>query len=458
MPNYFPCPNAQCTYQFDADILPAAAMVTCPMCRTKFPYRANRPMSEQPQAPPPTPAPTGPRVVQLRNGPQRGGILSTILWAGGFSIVLIALLFAVYMWNNHKPYVSKQLLEDRWNFALDMPSGWEEDTKARVDMNVNIFVKRKVGADQWIAMFAKDYGERSARPGEVRDELLARFKVTRDDPDNPKAFRNMNQVELDGTKWMKQPAIAYEFTADYNDTPIRGECHAVQYQGMVYACYIFAVDKDWDACKGELVAFRDRIRLGTFRDGWKEKKSNTQIHVVEGAPYQVEDADSVWKRASEEGDPKKGDYVLNPKDIDMRASMAFMARFKLRTMTDSRQHAAEAKALVIELPKTADPLDAAKADVIERLKKDYAGEAPELKFEPMAKSPAGIALPSDGPAIARLLMRDPTDRENVTMWIISAINIGDKTIACQISVLEKNASYVEEWMVHLAASLKAKVE
>jgi len=43
MANFFPCPNPACTYQFDADQLPAAAMVTCPICRTRFPYRAAAP-------------------------------------------------------------------------------------------------------------------------------------------------------------------------------------------------------------------------------------------------------------------------------------------------------------------------------------------------------------------------------------------------------------------------------
>jgi hypothetical protein len=452
MPNYFPCPNSPCQYQFDADMLPPAAMVTCPLCRTKFPYRA-APAPDQ-QAPAAS-VPTGPRVVNLRNQPQRGGILGTILWSAGFSIVLIAVLFAVYQWNRHKPYVTKQLNEDRWNFSIDMPSGWEEDGKVRSDMNANIFVKKKTNAEQWVAMFAKDYVERSARPGEIREELLARFKVTRDDPDSPKAIRNLNLVELDGAKWLNKDAIAFEFDAHFNELPIRGECHAVQYKGMVYAFYIFSAETEWESCKGELRAFRDRIKLGKSRENWEEKKRNTQIYTLDGAPYQLEDLDAVWKLGSEEGDFKKGDYIIDPKSIDKHATMAFLARYRLRTATDSRQHAAEAEALVVEIPKGNDPIETAKAHVIERLRKDYDSEV-DLKFEPLNKSPAGIALPTDGPAIVRLLLRDPKDRESAKLWIISALNIGDKTVAVESSVRERNAAYVEEWMIHLAASLKAK--
>ena len=62
MPTYFPCPNAQCSYQFDADILPPAAMVTCPLCRTRFPYRANRPV-------PTAAGPAGETVEDRPSGP-----------------------------------------------------------------------------------------------------------------------------------------------------------------------------------------------------------------------------------------------------------------------------------------------------------------------------------------------------------------------------------------------------
>jgi hypothetical protein len=387
--------------------------------------------------------------------PQRGGILATILWAAGFSVVLIALLFAVYMWNRQTPFVNKKVNEDRWNFSLDMPSGWEEDAPVRTDMNVNIFVKKKLDADQWVAMFAKDYGERSARPAEVREELLVRFKGNREDPDAPRAFRNLTQVELEETKWMKQPAIAYEFTAEFNDLPVRGECHAVQYKGIVYGFYIFAANKEWDGCKADLIAFRDRIRLGSAREKWVEKQSNTRIYSPEGAPYQLEDRDDAWRAAVEEGDLKKGDYIINPQDIDKRATMAFIARHKFRIGRDTRVREGEAKALVVELAKGGDPLETAKEHVIELLKKDYPNP-PELKFEPLTKSPGGVSLPSNGPAITRLLMRDPLDKENINMWIIAAIDIGDKTVAIEISTPERYAAQLEGFMVNLASSLKAK--
>src|SRR5947209_14717661 len=54
----FPCPNPACTYRFDPAQLPPAAMVTCLLCHTRFPYRAAAPAAAPP--PPPAPAPAAP--------------------------------------------------------------------------------------------------------------------------------------------------------------------------------------------------------------------------------------------------------------------------------------------------------------------------------------------------------------------------------------------------------------
>jgi len=43
MANYFPLPESACTYQFDADQLPAAAMVTCPIAARASPTARQRP-------------------------------------------------------------------------------------------------------------------------------------------------------------------------------------------------------------------------------------------------------------------------------------------------------------------------------------------------------------------------------------------------------------------------------
>src|SRR3990167_3433911 len=100
MPNFFPCPNPACTYQFDADQLPAAAMVTCPICRTRFPYRAVAPAPTAADESPSNPGGDNPfgsappverstrtnRLVTLRNLP-KSSKSKTALMALGAAVV-----------------------------------------------------------------------------------------------------------------------------------------------------------------------------------------------------------------------------------------------------------------------------------------------------------------------------------------------------------------------------------
>lgn len=446
MPNLFPCPNSQCNYQFDADLLPPAAMVTCPLCRTRFPYRAARPA-----AAPGDEAPPGPRVVNLRNQPKQGNIWVTIAWVAVFCLFLVGVMTAMYIWSRPRvPRPKTEYSEERLNFKLDVfPSSWEEDMRTREGLELNVFVRRRTNPDGWTGMLAEDFKDRNPRAGELRDRMLNRLKSY---------GRNMNFVELTDTKWMGQPAQGYQFQGDFNDIAVIGEVVAVSYKGIGYIHFAWSTDRDWGAVKEELLGMRSKIRIAGYREKWVEQKINTKTYTHQNPTYSVEDIDAAWQPAAlvEEGMPvKKTDYNVDPKDIDPAASFAFRAKFQIKTGGDNRQLAAEAKAIVVEVPKGGDPLETAKQHLIERIKKEYTGDPPEIKLEPMAKSPANIALPADGPNMARLLFKDPLDKDRRHMYIISALNVEGKTIVVEADAQEQYAAYVEEWMVHLAASLKA---
>jgi hypothetical protein len=452
MPNTFPCPNAQCAYQFDADMLPAAAMVTCPLCRTRFPYRANRP-SPGPE-PVTDPRQTAPRMVHLRNVPQSSGILTTLLWVGGFSIVLAGVVAAVLLRGQHSSDTSPDVTSERYNLRIEpFPPAWEDDPAVRRPVGANILGRRRANPDGWIAVAAKDWGDRHPRTGELNEFLQGPLRSSLGTP----FFQ-----AIEGEKWAGQPALAYQFAGNLEDAQVRGEAYAISYKGIGYAFYAWTADADWEAHRADLVALRERMHLAGHREQWVERRSNVVVHTPDAdAGYVVEDPDSVWVRGKpkEEQETKdKVPFVVDDvKALDPAATMALRARYQPRERGDAMLKPIEVIALVVELPKAGEALDAAQAHVIDRIKRDYAGDAPpELKLEPMAKSPAGIALPTGGPAIARYRFQDPFDRENRVMWIVSAIAIGDKTVAVETHVPEKDASYVEEWMVHLAGSLRAK--
>jgi len=449
MPNTFPCPNAQCTYQFDADILPAAAMVTCPLCRTRFPYRANRP---SPAAPEPVtdPRQIGQRLVHLRNVPRTSGILTTLLWVGGFTIVLAGVVAAVLLRGGHSSDTSPDVTSDRYNLRVEpFPPGWQDDRGVRRPVDANILGRKRGNPDGWVAVAARDWGERQPRTRELSEFLQAPLRTSLGTP----FFQ-----PIDGEKWAGQPALAFQFAGNLDDTQIRGEAYAISYKGIGYTFYAWTADADWEGQREELVALRDRVHLGGSRGKWVEQRSNvTVLTPDEAAGYQVEDPDGVWLRGNPDAKDKAEYTADEVREFDPAATMALTARYQPREPGDAMRKHIDVFALVVELPKAGEPLEVAQTHVIERIKREYADKAPpDLKLEPLAKSPAGVALPTGGPAIARYRFQDPLDRENREMWIVSAIAIGDKTVAVEARVREKYASYVEEWMVHLAGSLKAK--
>lgn len=452
MPNYFPCPNSQCNYQFDADILPAAAMVTCPLCRTKFPYRANRPVPTPAgagDAPLDAPPPPNQRVVNLREAPQ-SSVLPTILWVGGFCIVLALLIIGLTMRGRTLTDPTPEAIDSKFNIKVEpFPQPWDSDVNAQKPVNGNILGRKRSGPEAWAAVAAQDWVDRQPRQGELDELMRGRLKA---------GFATLEIEPLDGETWAGHQALAVRFTGNLDDVQMRGEAYAISYKGIGYVYFAWAPEPNWQEVRTEAAGLREKIKPAGYREKWVEKRANSVTH--DGGSYQVEDTDGAWVRAKPEDEWRKEDKLKYPidnvKDIDPAATMAFIAQYRIREQGDSKRHAAEAKALVVELPGGGDPLEAAKSHVIERIKRDFAGNPPAISLEAMNRSPSGISLPSGGAATGRFLFKNPLDRQEKVMYIISAISVGGKTIAVETHCQEKDGSYVEEWMLHLASSLKAK--
>jgi hypothetical protein len=385
--------------------------------------------------------------------PKQGSIWTTILWVAGFSAVLAAVVIMLTMHGRPQGGPPAEANDAKFNISVEpFPTDWDSNSDAQKPVNANILGRKRTNPDAWIAVVAQIWEDREPRTGEV-DELMRTHIKGRES-----SFSNVDLEPIEGETWANQPAIALRFSGTLDDAQIRGEAYAISFKGIAYVFIAWAPEANWQGVRSEAVGLRVKVRPSNYRDKWVEKRANTVTH--DGGSYQVEDTDGAWVRAkpADEWSPKdKLKYPIDDvKEIDPAATMAFLAQYRIKEGGDSKRHGAEAKALVVELPGGGDPLEAAKSHVIQFIKKDYAGTAPDIKLESMTKSPAGIHLPSGGPAIGRFLFNDPFDRQNRVMWVISAISAGGKTIAVETHTLEKNASYVEEWMVHLAGSVKAK--
>jgi hypothetical protein len=299
-----------------------------------------------------------------------------------------------------------------------------------------------------VAVAAKDWVDRQPRAAELDELMRGRLR----------AFRTLEMEPVEGQTWADHPASSVRFTGTLDDVQVRGEAFAFSHKGVGYVFIAWAADADWERLRDELVGLREKVKPAGLRDRWVEKQVN--VRVFDGDGYQVEDPDGVWVRArpAEEGkQSKKTDYVIDDvKALDPAATMAFLARYQIRERGDALRLSPEARALVVELEAKGSPLEAATANVVERAKRDFAGDPPDFTLEAMPKSPSGVPLPTGGPAIGRFRLKNPKAIGDEEMWVISAIPVGEKVVAVEAHVPERYASFVEEWMVHLAGSLKAK--
>src|SRR5262249_16353067 len=313
----------------------------------------------------------------------------------------------------------------------------------------NVVVRKRSNPDGWVALAAQDFTDREPRAAEVEDLVRVRLR---------RAVSSLFTEPIEGGRGAGRAPLRVPFTGGRGAGQVRGEGYAMTYKGIVYVFVTWASEADWAGLREELAGLRERVKPAGFRENWSPKRAS--VETFDGDGYQIEDADGVWLLGKPEDEwkpeAKRRFMVQDVKSFDPAATKVLRAVYQLKEREDSKRHPAETIALVVELPGGGDPLEVAREHVVGRIKKDYVGTPPEIKLEPLAKSPSGTPLPTGGPAIGRFLFKDPLDKDGRWVWVISAITIGGKTVAVEAKVQEKFASYVDEWMVHLAGSLKAK--
>jgi hypothetical protein len=396
--------------------------------------------------------PAGPAVIKAREIP-KSNIWITIGSVGAFGVVLLAVLIGLMKQRGQSPnQSSSEATNDTFNVKVDpFPGSWEEDFEyVRNPLEANILGRKRTNPDGYVAVGARDWSDREPRTGELEEMMRGQLQ---------KAFDKAAIVAVEGQTWAGHPALSVGFTASKNDEHVRGEAFTISYKGIGYFFVAWASETNWAGLQSELTGIREKVRPAGFREKWAPKRLNVERYPSDDGRIQVEDIDGAWLKGKP-GDqwPDKGKrYVVEASDLkgeDPNAMMMLKAEYQFKERGDAKRLPAQANALVVELDKGGDPLEAAKAHIIERIKKSYASATvPDVKLEPLTK---GTQLPTGGPAIGRFLFKDPLDKDNKVEWVISAINVGNKIVAVETSVLEKHAAFVDEWMVHLAGSLKAR--
>lgn len=470
MPNFFPCPNPACTYQFDAEQLPAAAMVTCPICRTRFPYRAasaaapttanDFPATEPDDNPfgsPATPSDRPARVNRLvtPRDVKRSRSTTAAFMAIGAAIAVAAILGALLYALRGGPFKEEKKKEeianyDNGNFKFRMfdKDVWTEDSAIKNAMKSAGIGMRRKDPDAWIVVHFRDYKTRQPRPDEVRNELLAMLRSS---------MPNAQHEPLGNVTVGETPAQGTQFTATYAGLEVYGQAFTFSHQGIGYVLVFFATD--WDKAQAEIEKYRNSFAFLENRKNWRESEPDATPFFEKDMLYQLQDYDSAWIKGRILGDKEqsKGREYARDKDWLVGQDPNAKMFYKTNLVKDPKKarEAPEALGLVLELDKPGnDPLETARAYMKAALEKEE-GEGAKVTFEPV-KPVGGAPLPKSDIAIG--LFSTTTDRDNKkkSRYALGAMPMGDKLIVAVTWCREDVAEFLEGYMLKMVSSLQER--
>ncbi len=464
MANYFPCPNPACTYQFDATQLPAAAMVTCPICRTRFPYRAAPvaaavptqtyhgavPDETESQAEPTQTRTREPvnRLLNPRAVPKSNKTQTTLLLIG-FTLVSATVLLTIFLsmkrgFLGRDEDTSTTYTDDNFNFRIKKFGSWKQDTELRGELGFNAFLMKAPETDAWIGLRCVNIGGgsgiRGPREGELDIEMQNIFKRFKSRPQ-----REAIEATVGGKK-----VKAYQFQGELKEMPVWGQVYVFDHQGIGYVMMTWAAQEKWAGMKSELDGLRDSFAFASQREKWKDTGGNVVYHFVENGDYEVGDSFGIWERAISESEKKIQHklriYVKDATDEDPNATILLRCRYPDK---QKGVHLPEAHAMTIVLPKGENLEDAKKYVLEGRIMKD--GDT--VAVEEYQKKPTETAVP---PNVAVFRLVNKVDKTQNRYYAISVSKVNGHLIAAVGWCAERDVEYMDRYIVSLVSSLKAR--
>jgi hypothetical protein len=282
-----------------------------------------------------------------------------------------------------------------YEFTLPVPP-WTMDEAARGRLKANLLAMHRTHPDAWLALAARDYGQRSPRESELTDDALARLAGS---------FANLDWEAKPEAAIGGQRARHLLFQGQVGDRLMRGDAFLLSHQGIAYTILTWAPAEAAKEVEGELEHVRQGFALLHDRDDWKEPQPTGQTFQGVKASYTLTDPSARWQKWPEpqDADPE-ADFLLHGRDRD-----------------DSEAVDKMASVLVLVLPAAHD-LEAAVTQAKDHLLRQQQKDHPKTTMGEASPASEQTEQPDRiGKALGRLIQLHIHNGENRERFVILAI-------------------------------------
>ncbi len=474
------CPNPSCPYLFDPSTVPAGVVLACPRCTMRFMLGPGAAGSHAPQAAAAQAVAPGVPLAPFGQGaqasahaaqrtapspfaemspesarpdgavgprlPVRSSRLQTTLLVGVAALSLAAAAIAVWYKLTNKPRESVENPETRFpekNFAFSEPADpWTQDGGLQGTLGSPFLrVYRRHNPEAFIALGARDFVDRAPRPGELRETpMLALGRLV-----TPGTLKE--QPIPEGAEWFGRSVGGFTFRGELkNGSVVEGEAYHVVQQGIAYWFLAWTGENQIYAEQKEVFAkVRSQFRFLGLRDDWVSRRAPTIRYTNNVLGYAILDGEGIWTEVADEKEVKAEDPA---------ADKYFRARIKKKG--SDFFHEADLVILVLDAGGE-DPLDQARKYIEDGENRDIENRG-KTTFEPHSEE-TGFDEPNsvEGKAPFILLKGRNSVSEQQSLWALSAIRVGDKTVAARAkcSFAQEDREQFERKFVVLVRSLRA---
>jgi hypothetical protein len=321
------------------------AALVCPRCGGVFQIKPRRASGRQADAASPdnTRRPDGPTAARRRAG---------LVWAFAGLIILLSLtLLTVTFFRRTQPAPPtgpKPFVSDEHNYSFVMPGPpWQRDADLAKRLG-GVLAFHRDDLDASAVLAVRKYPKYVPAAGELREEPLTRLRKF--------PFKNLSPEDRPDGMLAGRHAGRFVFLGGAGDTSVSGDVQYLTHQGTGYWLYRWCPTAAVERAATDLADFADRFALLDLHPDWQPPR---RTFTGEKLKYTLTAEGDRWDKAS-----------YPPANYDPAADLALVGQEREGATDPLRQ----AMLLVVILPPgEGDPVERAKAHLLERQKEVYEG-------------------------------------------------------------------------------------